>query len=86
VRGLRRVLEISLIMLAVWGILMAELYLLLLVVVPIPNPRDGVLWLAVASAAKIAIGIASILAWLYCWKRVTELYFWRRVGRRGSAA
>lgn len=82
---MRRVLDIALIMLSVWGILMAELYLLLLVVIPIRSPWEGLIWLAAANAAKIAIGIASILAWLYFWKRATELYFWRRIRRRGSA-
>jgi len=81
---LRRILEMALIMLSVWGLLMAELYLLLLVVIPIPSPKEGIAWLAAANAAKIAVGIASVLAWLYAWKRVTELYFWRRVSRRGS--
>lgn len=79
-------MEIALIMVSVWGLLMAELYLLLIVVVPIPSPKEGLIWLAAANAAKIAVGIASILAWLYFWKGATELYFWRRVRRRGSAA
>ncbi|MEM2226417.1 MAG: hypothetical protein QW371_02815 [Candidatus Bathyarchaeia archaeon] len=83
---MKRVLEIALIMASVWGLLMAELYLLLIVVIPIPSPKEGLIWLAAANAAKIAIGIISILAWLYFWKRATELYFWRRVRRRGSAA
>ncbi|MEM3463007.1 MAG: hypothetical protein QXJ15_05000 [Candidatus Bathyarchaeia archaeon] len=83
---MRRVLEIALIMVSVWGLLMAELYLLLIVIVPIPSPKEGLIWLAAANAAKIAVGIASILAWLYFWKVATELYFWRRVRRRGSAA
>ncbi len=81
-----RILEIALIMASVWGLLMAELYLLFLVVIPIPSPRGGQIWLAATNAAKIAIGIASILVWLYFWKRITELYFWRRVRGRGSAA
>jgi hypothetical protein len=36
----------------------------------------------VTQIVRVLVSGTIILVWLYVWKKVTDLYFWRTIGRR----
>jgi len=83
---MRHLIPLAAIEVFVWLILLLSTFLISKFVFSINFGNVTLVQRVATETARVVASGAIILIWLFVWKRVTDLYFWRTIARRKPTA
>jgi hypothetical protein len=79
---LKRLLSLVAIEVFVWGTMLLSMLLISRVAFGIVIGTGDLAGRVTTQIARVLVSGTIVLVWLFAWKRITDLYFWRAVRRR----
>jgi hypothetical protein len=79
---LRRLLPLAAIVVFVWTMLLLCMLIISRVAFEFSIGTETLLGRIVTQTVRVVVSGSIILAWLFVWKKITDLYFWRAIGRK----
>jgi hypothetical protein len=76
---MKRVSWLLAILFLVWLMMLAGLWIIVKVIIPIP--REGTLSIVI-DATKVGLSASVSLLWLWLWKEISTRYFWYRLRKK----
>jgi hypothetical protein len=83
---LKRLLPLAVIEVFVWLVLLLSTLIISKVAFAIDFGDLDLVHRAATNVARVFVSGLVVLIWLLVWKKVTDFYFWRTVGRRGASS
>ncbi len=79
---MRRLLPLAAIVIFVWAMLLLSMLLISRVVFDFSIGTETLFDRIVTQTVRVLVSGTIILVWLFVWKKITDLYFWRTIGRK----
>jgi len=79
---LKRLFPLAVVVIFVWAMLLLCMLLISRVAFEFSIGTETLFDRIVTQTVRVLLSGTIILVWLFVWKKVTDLYFWRTIGRK----
>lgn len=82
---MKHFLPLAIIEVFVWLILILSTLLISKIVFSINFGNATIMQRVATETARDGLSAATVLIWLFVWKKITDVYLWRTLGRNGAS-
>ena len=83
---MKRLLSLAAIELLVWILLLLVALLISRVAFELTIGASGLFDRVATQVVRVFVSGSIVVVWLFAWKKITDTYFWRTIGRRKTTS